>query len=121
MKKRTFRIGELAKQLNIERFVIRFWEKEFDLAPDRTEGKQRTYTHDDLMLFTTIKDLLHNKGYTIAGARQALKAKDKSIITSEVLPSTKLVEKNEITPSDNDLQQKLISLREQLQRLYTVL
>ena len=31
MEKRKFRIGELAKLLEVERFVIRFWEKEFSI------------------------------------------------------------------------------------------
>ena len=29
MQKRRFRIGQLANQLGVERFVVRFWEKEF--------------------------------------------------------------------------------------------
>ena len=28
MQKRKFRIGELANKLELERFVVRFWEKE---------------------------------------------------------------------------------------------
>ncbi|NBV40709.1 MerR family transcriptional regulator, partial [bacterium] len=27
MARKQYRIGELAKELNVERFVIRFWEK----------------------------------------------------------------------------------------------
>ena len=44
MEKRKFRIGELARQLSIEKFVVRFWEKEFNLESDRSEGGQRFYT-----------------------------------------------------------------------------
>lgn len=72
MGKRQFRIGELATALGVERYVVRFWEKEFSLAAFRSEGGQRFYTNDDLVTFTYIKDLLYNKGYTLAGARLQL-------------------------------------------------
>jgi len=77
MGRRTFRIGELARQLDVERFVIRFWEKEFDLKPTRSDGKQRFYTQDDFKKFSLIKELLYHKKYTIAGARYTLQEREK--------------------------------------------
>ena len=73
MSKRKFRIGDLAEELDLKKFVIRFWEKEFNLQSDRSFGGQRYYTEDDLAQFSMIKDLLYNKGFTIVGARQQLK------------------------------------------------
>lgn len=75
MSQKKLRIGDLAKELNIKKYVIRFWEKEFELASDRSEGGQRYYTEDDLKLFVTIKSLLYEKGFTIAGAKKQLKNK----------------------------------------------
>jgi len=72
MEKRKFRIGELAEHLAVERFVIRFWEKEFDLKPARSVGGQRFYDEDDARIFGAIKELLYNRGFTIAGARKEL-------------------------------------------------
>ncbi len=72
MMKRQFRIGDLAKELKVKKFVIRFWEKEFDLKSDRSQGGQRFYTDEDLDVFLTIKDLLYNQGFTIAGAKKQL-------------------------------------------------
>lgn len=72
MRKRKFRIGDLAQELKLKKYIIRFWEKEFDLRSDRSEGGQRFYTQDDFELFCTIKDLLYNKGFTIAGAKKQL-------------------------------------------------
>ncbi len=72
MSKRKFRIGDLAQELKIKKYIIRFWEKEFDLKSDRSDGGQRFYTEDDLALFTKIKQLLYLEGYTIAGARKQL-------------------------------------------------
>jgi len=72
MGKRQFRIGDLARELHIKKFVIRFWEREFDIKSDRSEGGQRFYTDDDLKTFQTIKHLLYEQGFTIAGAKKHL-------------------------------------------------
>ncbi|UNE35348.1 MerR family transcriptional regulator [Vermiphilus pyriformis] len=72
MQHRQFRIGELAKQLSVEKFVIRFWEKEFDLEAIRSRGGQRYYTQKELEHFALIKNLLYNQGFTIAGAKRYL-------------------------------------------------
>lgn len=73
IERRKFRIGELANKLNVERFVIRFWEKEFQVKTDRSEGSQRFYDEHALKTFTAIKTLLYEEGYTIAGAKKQLK------------------------------------------------
>lgn len=73
MQKRTFRIGELAEKLQVERFVVRFWEKEFGIRTTRSHGGQRFYTEDDLALFHQVKKLLYEDGFTIAGAKKTLK------------------------------------------------
>lgn len=72
MGKRQFRIGDLARELHIKKFVIRFWEREFDLKSDRSQGGQRFYTDEDLKTFSTIKNLLYEQGFTIAGAKKHL-------------------------------------------------
>lgn len=74
MSKKKFRIGELAKELQVKKFVIRFWEKEFDLKSDRSQGGQRYYTQDDFKAFNAIKELLYKQGYTIAGAKTKLES-----------------------------------------------
>ncbi|MFA5075575.1 MAG: MerR family transcriptional regulator [Candidatus Babeliales bacterium] len=79
MNKRQFRIGELAKELKVKKFVIRFWEKEFDLQSDRSSGGQRFYTYNDLQTFLTIKNLLYDKKFTISGAKLQLKNINKEI------------------------------------------
>ena len=48
MSKKQFRIGDLAEELKVKKFVIRFWEKEFGIESDRSEGGQRFYTSEDL-------------------------------------------------------------------------
>lgn len=84
MSKRKFRIGDLAQELKIKKYIIRFWEKEFDLKSDRSDGGQRFYTEDDLALFVKIKQLLYKEGFTIAGARKQLGIND-STSTSQLI------------------------------------
>ncbi len=72
MTKRHLRIGELSSTLKVEKYIVRYWEKEFELSPQRSAGRQRFYTADDLETFMHIKELLYQKGFTIAGARQQI-------------------------------------------------
>ncbi|MCK4651312.1 MerR family transcriptional regulator [Candidatus Babeliales bacterium] len=93
MNKRKFRIGELSKKLKVKKFVIRFWEKEFELKSSRSEGGQRFYSQKDLDTFATIKDLLYNKKFTISGAKNQLEFILHKNNTSQIKPATKFIEK----------------------------
>lgn len=73
MEEKTYRIGEVAKMLNLETHILRFWETEFpQLAPLRTEKKHRLYTEKDVALLGRIQQLLHEQGMTISGARRVI-------------------------------------------------
>lgn len=70
-----FRIGEVARLCNLEPYVLRFWESEFtQLKPNKGGTGQRLYRRRDVEMAMRIKQLLYNEGYTIPGARQAIKA-----------------------------------------------
>lgn len=118
MQKKQFRIGELAKRLNVERFVIRFWEKEFGLKAHRSDGGQRFYEERDFNKFKQIKKLLYEEGFTISGARQKLKSETKS--SNQLLGSHKTTMEPSGTMGENlkekliDFHSKLIKLRDQL-------
>lgn len=67
-----FRIGEVARLVGVDSHVLRYWESEFKMKPHRSSSGQRLYRKPDLARFLRIKHLLHEEGYTIAGARKAL-------------------------------------------------
>ncbi|MFW6055083.1 MAG: MerR family transcriptional regulator [Thermodesulfobacteriota bacterium] len=70
---RTYKIGQVAQLLQIEPYVLRFWESEFEqLKPIRTPKGQRLYTDEHIRLIRRIKHLLYQQGLTIAGARKKL-------------------------------------------------
>lgn len=73
-----FRIGEVARMAGVEPYVLRFWETEFPaLKPGKSSTGQRLYRRREVELALEIKSLLHEQGFTIAGARQQLKSRKK--------------------------------------------
>jgi DNA-binding transcriptional MerR regulator len=69
-----FRIGEVASTVGVEPHVLRYWEGEFALKPLRSMSGQRLYRKQDIARFLRIRHLLHEKGFTVAGARKFLKS-----------------------------------------------
>lgn len=67
-----FRIGEVAQLVGVDAHVLRYWESEFRMKPHRSASGQRLYRKQDLSRFLRVKHLLHDEGYTIAGARKVL-------------------------------------------------
>ena len=72
-EKAYFRIGEVSKILNVETYVIRYWETEFrTVSPVRTKTAQRLYRKKDVQELLTIKNLLYSQRFTIDGAKKQL-------------------------------------------------
>ena len=72
-----FKIGEVSKIAGLPSHVLRFWETEFKkIRPRRTETGQRSYTKKDIEIILEIKHLLHEKKFTIDGARKYINAKE---------------------------------------------
>jgi DNA-binding transcriptional MerR regulator len=71
---RPLKIGEAAKLLGVEAYVLRFWETQFpELRPYHTASKHRLYRPHDVELLRLIKHLLYEEGFTIEGARKRIK------------------------------------------------
>lgn len=128
MQKRKFRIGELAKKLGLERFVVRFWEKEFSIKTKRSEGSQRFYDENDLKKFELIKRLLYEEGFTIVGAKKKLKEKfgpkSESIIASQKTTMediSKKTDKSADSEKIEHLSQQIIDLKDKLRKLREML
>ena len=65
-----FRIGEVAELCRVPTHVLRFWQTEFtQLRPGKSGTGQRLYRRRDVEMALRIKRLLHDEGYTIAGAK----------------------------------------------------
>ena len=74
IKKLYYSISEVSKITNLEQYVLRYWESEFDeLKPAKNRAGNRIYTNKDIQLILFIKKLLRDERYTIEGAKQVLK------------------------------------------------
>jgi DNA-binding transcriptional MerR regulator len=71
-----FKIGEVSRISGLPSHVLRFWESEFKkIRPRRTASGQRSYTRKDIETILEIKHLLHDKKFTLEGARKHLSAR----------------------------------------------
>jgi len=72
--KTLFRIGEVSRLTSTKPFVLRYWETEFPmLQPVKSPKGHRLYRREDIDTVFTIKRLLYDEGFTIAGARRHLR------------------------------------------------
>lgn len=71
-----FRIGEVAHLVGVEPHVLRYWENEFrSIRPTKSQRGQRVYSRRDVEHLRRIRSLLYEQGFTIAGAKKALRSK----------------------------------------------
>ena len=67
-------IGVASRITGVEVHTLRYWEREFMdfLTPVRTDGGQRRYRSEDIQTVFTLKRLLRDEMFSIAGARRYL-------------------------------------------------
>ena len=79
-----FKIGEVAKILGIEPYVLRYWETEFpEISPSKSKSRQRLYKRQDVELISQIQSLLYKHNFTIKGARKKIHDLKKNKTVSE--------------------------------------
>ena len=67
-------IGEVGKALGLKAHVLRYWEEQFSqLNPLKRAGGRRLYRPEDVALIERIDRLVNRDGYTLKGARAALR------------------------------------------------
>jgi DNA-binding transcriptional MerR regulator len=77
-EKLFYTISEAAERVGVKPYVLRYWETEFKkLNPQKSTTGQRTYRKRDIQVALTIKRLLYEDKYTIAGAIQKLEEAEK--------------------------------------------
>ncbi|MBU1299148.1 MAG: MerR family transcriptional regulator [Bacteroidetes bacterium] len=73
IKKLYYSISEVSKITDLEQYVLRYWESEFEqLQPAKNRAGNRIYTNRDIKMILYIKKLLRDERYTIEGAKQVL-------------------------------------------------
>jgi len=102
--KTFYRIGEVSRLLQVEPYVIRFWEKEFNqIKPTRTSSGHRLYRKKDVESLILIRKLLYEQRFTISGAKKHLAAARRQ---EETKPHDRLAEIKETLVEIQDLVSK---------------
>jgi DNA-binding transcriptional MerR regulator len=115
IKKLYYSISEVSKITDIEQYVLRYWETEFEqLTPQKNRAGNRIYTNKDIRLILYIKELLREKKYTIEGAKKILEnyEQDKKPIVE--IKEKKIIE--EIQPQVEN-EKDNISMKEELKEI----
>ena len=91
--KMYYSISEVAKMFNVNESLLRYWEKEFPIiAPRKAGGNVRQYRKEDIENIRLVYHLVKEKGMTLRGAKQRLKAnKEKTVQTAEIVERLKQI------------------------------
>ncbi len=123
IKKLYYSISEVSKIVELEQYVLRYWESEFEeLKPAKNRAGNRIYTNKDIKLILHLRHLLREERYTIEGAKQILKSWSPDKEDGEQLqllppeqPKEKNVQNNSVV--SEDLQEVKVFLEELLVKL----
>ena len=104
IKKIYYSIGEVAAMFDVNKSLIRFWEKEFNIIkPKKNKKGNRYFTEKDINNFKIIFHLVKERGYTLDGAKKKLREnKDDTIKNVEIVNQLK------------DIRTQLVAIREVL-------
>jgi DNA-binding transcriptional MerR regulator len=91
-------ISEVAKKLDVQQHVLRFWETKFSqVRPLKRGGGRRYYRPEDVALLQRIHHLLYTEGYTIKGVQKLLKEKGKA----QMIATQMEVSNAQVAPQSN--------------------
>ena len=118
IKKLYYSISEVSKITNIEQYVLRYWETEFEqLGPQKNRAGNRIYTNKDIQLILYIKELLREKKYTIEGAKKILSENS----PGRSIQPTSTTKQKTIDSSEVEEEYKKPSLKDDLEEIKNLL
>ena len=90
-----FTISEVSKLCDVKDHTLRYWEEEFAefLQIKRWHGRRR-YERTHILVLRRIRVLVHDRGFTISGARKELERslESRAVRREESEPDTSLVD-----------------------------
>ncbi|MCR9172805.1 MAG: MerR family transcriptional regulator [bacterium] len=108
LKKLYYTIGEVADMFDVNTSLIRFWEKEFPvIQPKKNKKGNRLFTPKEIGKIDRIYTLVKLEGYTLDGAKKAMRSKSSSIQTSSSEESSS----EDIINRLEGLKERLLSLK----------
>ena len=92
-----YSISEVAEMFSINQSNLRFWEKEFkQLTPRRNDKGTRFYTKEDIQVVKQILFLINEQKLTLEGVRKKLNEKKDSVAKQQELTERLLSIRNEL-------------------------
>ena len=114
-RKRYYSISEVAEMLDVKQHILRYWESEFsNLNPRKNRAGNRAYTERDIKIAMTIRHLLYEEKYTIAGAKKHLR--EEKTLSDDLqleIPFHKIRTKSEI----DEIRKELLKLIDMVEKL----
>lgn len=109
LTKLYYSIGEVSRMFNVNTSLIRFWHKEFDIIQPKINKKgNRLFTPKDILNFDKIYQLVKVQGFTLEGAKKALKKKKTKENQSEFVRS---VDTDQLVSTLEMIKSKLLQLK----------
>ncbi len=129
LKKLYYSISEVSKITEVEQYVLRYWETEFEqLKPQKNRAGNRVFTNKDIQLILQIKSLLREKRYTIEGAKNILTSagNEKEVHSVKVVQeSKKISESTSVKVNPNELREipvvELLEIKSSLEKIIQLL
>jgi DNA-binding transcriptional MerR regulator len=107
IKKLYYSISEVSKMTDMEQYVLRYWESEFEqLNPQKNRAGNRIYTNKDIQIILNIKSLLRDKKYTIEGAKKILMNNKLEPVIVKAEPELHAENENNLTPQNDNKKEK---------------
>ncbi len=73
MQKLYYSISEVAKAVDEEQHILRYWEKQFDLIkPRKNRAGNRVYSERDLNIIKAIKKFIREDKLSLSGTKERL-------------------------------------------------
>jgi len=114
LKKLYYSISEVSKLTDLEQYILRYWETEFEqLKPSKNRAGNRIYTNKDIKMILLIKKLLREEKYTIEGAKKILSdpTELKNISSNNHSPQEAIAETVNEPTNNRDIKKDLEDLK----------
>jgi DNA-binding transcriptional MerR regulator len=118
IKKLYYSISEVSKMTDMEQYVLRYWESEFEqLNPQKNRAGNRIYTNKDIQIILNIKNLLRDKKYTIEGAKKILIDNKQDTVIIKQEPEHNIIEDENILNPQNEIKKEKYSIKRDLKEM----
>lgn len=104
-------IHEVAKEVNVEAHVLRYWEEELDLPILRNDKGHRVYSEEDIRRFARIKNL-RDQGLQLKAVKRVLEQLQEKEVEEPEMRSDNPFSQKQLTKINKNGEMKVIQVRQ---------